>query len=77
MAEINSRQAAKIAAGQKVANSDAGRLRTVVIQTPAAFSAMATDDTLAGGVFIPAGSRIVNARVSNGAGTASSTISPH
>lgn len=74
MAEVNSRQAAKIAAGQKVANSDAGRLRTVVIQTPAVFSQLAIDDTLAGGVFIPAGSRIVNARVSCSAGTASSTF---
>lgn len=74
MAEINSRQAARIAAGNKVLNADAGRLRTVVVQTPATFSQLAIDDTLAGGVFIPKGSRIVNARVSNGTGTASSTI---
>lgn len=74
MAEINSRQAAKIALGQKLANHEAGRLRTVVIQMPAAFAQLAIDDTVAGGQFIPAGSRIVNARVQNGTGTASSTI---
>lgn len=74
MAETNSRQAARIALGQKVQNADAGRLRTIVIQTPATFAQLAIDDTLAGGQFIPAGSRIVNARVSNSAGTASSTF---
>lgn len=74
MAETNSRQAARIAAGTKVLNADAGRLRTVVVQTPATFAQLAINDTLAGGVFIPKGSRVVNARVSNGTGTASSTI---
>lgn len=74
MAEINSRQAARIAAGTKVQNADAGRLRTVVIQTPAVFTQLAIDDTIASGQFIPAGSRIVNARVSCSAGTASSTF---
>lgn len=74
MAEINSRQAARIAAGNKVLNADAGRLRTVVVQTPATFSQLAIDDTLAGGVFIPKGSRVVGARISNAAGTASSTV---
>lgn len=74
MAEINSRQAARIAAGNKVLNADAGRLRTVVVQTPATFSQLAIDDTMAGGVFIPKGSRVVGARISNAAGTASSTV---
>lgn len=74
MAEVNSRQAAKIALGQKLNNSEAGRLRTVVVQTPAVFTALAINDTLAGGAFIPKGSRIVACRVNNGAGTASSTI---
>jgi hypothetical protein len=74
MAEINSRQAAKIAAGTKLSNSEAGRLRTVVVQTPAVFSQMAINDTLAGGAFIPKGSRIAACRVNNGTGTASSTI---
>ena len=75
MAEINSRQAARIAAGSKVLNADAGRLRTVVVQTPATFAQLAINDTIAGGVFIPKGSRVVACRVSNSAGTASSTIS--
>lgn len=74
MAEVNSRQAAKIALGQKLSNNEAGRLRTVVIQTPATFTQLAIDDTLAGGVYIPKGARIVNARISNGTGTASSTL---
>ena len=74
MAETNSRQAAKLALGQKLKNSEAGRLRTVVVQTPATFSALAIDDTLADGVFIPKGSRIVGCRINNGTGTASSTI---
>ena len=75
MAEVNSRQAAKIALGQKLSNNEAGRLRAVVIQTPAVFAALAINDTLAGGSFIPKGARVVGARVSNSAGTAGSTIS--
>lgn len=74
MPEINSRQAAKIAAGNKLNVSEAGRDRTVVVQTPATFAQLAIDDTIAGGVFIPKGSRIMAARVSNSTGTASSTI---
>jgi hypothetical protein len=74
MAEFNSRQAAKIALGQKLSNNEAGRRRTVVMQTLAAFAALAINDTLAGGVFIPKGARVVGARVSNSAGTASSTM---
>lgn len=74
MSEINSRQAAKIALGQKLSNSEAGRLRTVIVQTPAVFAQLAIDDTVAGGAFIPAGCRVVNARVQNGTGTASSTL---
>lgn len=74
MAEVNSRQAAKIALGQKLNNAEAGRLRTVVVQTPAVFAQLAINDTLAGGVYIPAGARVVACRVNNGTGTASSTI---
>lgn len=74
MAEINSRQAAKVAANTKNLNADAGRRRTVVIETLAAFSQLAINDTIAGGVVIPAGARILGAKVSNAAGTASSTI---
>jgi len=74
MAEINSRQAAKIALGQKLSPSEAGRIRTVVVQTPAVFAALNIDDTIAGGAYIPKGARIVAARVSFSTGTASSTI---
>lgn len=74
MAEINSRQAAKVAAGSKLLNSEAGRLRTAIVQTPAVFAQLAINDTIAGGSFIPKGSRIVNSRVNNGTGTAASTI---
>lgn len=74
MAETNSRQAAKVAAGTKNLNTDCGQRRTVVIETPATFSQLAINDTLAGGVYIPSGSRILGAKVSNAAGTASSTI---
>lgn len=74
MAEILSRQATKNAARTKLANSENGRVRRCIIQTPAVFSAMAINDTLAGGQFIPAGSRILGAKVSNSAGTASSTF---
>jgi hypothetical protein len=37
MAETNSRQAAKNALGTKNLNADAGRVRTLVIETPATF----------------------------------------
>jgi hypothetical protein len=74
MAETNSRQAAKNALGTKNLNADAGRVRTLVIETPAVFSQLAIDDTLAGGVYVPAGCRVLGARVQNAAGTASSTI---
>ncbi len=74
MAETNSRQAALVAANQKIKNADSGRCRTVVIETPASFAQLAINDTLAGGVVIPANSRIIGAKVSNGTGTTSSTI---
>jgi hypothetical protein len=74
MAEFNSRQAARIALGQKVFNADHGRRRVAVFQTPAVFAALAINDTLASGLVIPAGARIIGARVSNSAGTAASTF---
>lgn len=74
MAEINSRQAALVAANQKNTNSDDGRVRTVVIETPSTFAQLAINDTIAGGAVIPAKSRILGAKVSNGTGTAASTI---
>lgn len=74
MAEINSAQAAKIAAGTKLSANENGNIRCVVITTPATFAQLAIDDTLAGGVFIPKGARILGATKQHGTGTASSTI---
>lgn len=74
MAEVNSRQAAKIALGQKLADNENGKVRTLVFQTPATFTALAIDDTLASGQYIPEGARILGCRISNSAGTASSTV---
>lgn len=76
MAEINSKEAALVAAGSKVAHSSRGKIETIVINTPAAFAALAINDVLAGGpaAVIPKGSRILNVRKGNGAGTAASTF---
>lgn len=74
MAETNSAQAAKIAAGTKLSVNEQGYIKAVVVTTPATFTQLAIDDTLATGQFIPKGARIVNATVQNGTGTASSTI---
>ena len=74
MAEINSRQAAANALGNKLKNSENGRRRAAVVQTPAVFAALNINDTIAGGQFIPAGSRIVGCKIGNGAGTAASTL---
>ena len=74
MAEINSAQAAKTAVGTKLSTNENGNIRCVVITTPATFAQLAIDDTIAGGVFIPKGARILGAKVQNGTGTAASTI---
>lgn len=74
MAETNSAQAALVAAGSKIPNSDNGRVRTLVYTTPATFAQMAIADTLASGQVIPKGSRIIGCRISNGTGTAACTI---
>jgi hypothetical protein len=75
MAEIQSRQAVKVVGGTKNLNADSGRVRTVVLETPAAYAALQIGDTVAGGVYIPAGCRVLGARVSNNANAASVTIS--
>lgn len=74
MAEILSRQAARIASNLKIHNANAGQRRTIVIEMPATFAQLAINDTVASGHLIPKASRILGARVSNGTGTASSTI---
>ncbi len=59
MAEQVSRQAAKVAAGTKMAPNEAGgKMRTVVITSPAAVT-WANGDTIASPVVIPVGSRIL------------------
>jgi hypothetical protein len=67
MAEVLSYQAAKLAAGKQVVNADFGRRRTLVIETPDTYS-LASGDTLAAGLFIPAKARILGARVSTAGG---------
>ena len=74
MAEVNSAQSAKIAAGTKLSHNEHGKIRTIVITTPATFAQLAIGDTMATGQIIPAGSRILGVRKNHGTGTASSTF---
>lgn len=74
MAEVNSKEAALIAAGSKIGVEHHGRVRTIVINTPATFTQLAIADTLASGQVIPKGSRIIAVRKNHGTGTASSTF---
>lgn len=73
MAEVNSAQSAKIAAGTQLKTNEQGRVMVANITTPATFAQLAIDDTMATGVFIPAGARILSASKNHGTGTASST----
>lgn len=73
MAEVNSAQAAEIAAGRKLKHCDKGEVRRIVMTTPATFAQLAIDDTMASGQFIPKGSRILAVWKGHGTGTASST----
>lgn len=74
MAEINSKEAALVAAGSKVNNASHGRKRTLVVNFPETYTALAVNDTVASKQFIPVGSRIIGCRVGNGTGAASSTM---
>lgn len=73
MAEVNSAQAAKIAAGTKLSTNEQGAVHCIVVTTPATFAQLAIDDTLATGQFIPKGARILSVQKQHGTGTASST----
>lgn len=73
MAEVNSAQKAKIAAGTKLSTNEQGVIKHVTITTPATFAQLAIDDTMATGIIIPKGARILSAQKSHGTGTASST----
>ena len=74
MAELNSAQAALVAAGSKIKHCDHGKASFVVITTPATFAELAIDDTIASGQIIPKGSRILSVWKGHGTGTASSTL---
>jgi hypothetical protein len=58
MAEIVSKQAAKVAAGTKLTGADVGKPTVVVITSPDT-AAWAQNDTIASPVIIPKGSRIL------------------
>lgn len=73
MAEVNSAQKAKIAAGTKLSTNEQGVIKHVTITTPATFAQLAIDDTMATGIIIPKGARILSAQKNHGTGTASST----
>lgn len=75
MAEINGRAAAEIAAGRKVEIDTQGKEFKAVCEMPTTWTAAASD-IVGTGVVIPKGSRFVGLPlVSNGAGTASQTLS--
>lgn len=64
-----------IAAGRKTEPTAHNRVREVIIDTPAVWSA-ANGDTFGTGIVLPKGSRILaGPTLSNGAGAASSTLS--
>lgn len=74
MAEISSREATLIAAGDKIDHTVHGSPRCLVFHSPAT-AAWAQNDTFVSGQKIPAGSRILCAsQVSHGAMAASVTV---
>lgn len=74
MAEVNSLQAANVAAKTKNRSGDHNRLRSAVITMPATWSA-SNGDTVATKQVLPPQARVVDVVVSNGTGAASSTVS--
>lgn len=74
MAEIVSREAAKVAAGTKLRNDEAlARVHVLSISSPAT-AAWAQNDTIASPVDLPIGTRILGFRVYHGALTTSVTM---
>lgn len=73
MPEVNSYQAAELAAGRKLVPATHNRLRSAYFRTPTTH-AIANGDTMGSGLTLPAGARIVRVRESHGAGAASSTV---
>lgn len=75
MAEVNTTQAANVAANKKLMPYEShGRVRILASKMPAAYAELAINDTILIGT-IPQGSRILlGGKVSCAAGTASSTL---
>ncbi|HWK72184.1 MAG TPA: hypothetical protein VNS29_15225 [Burkholderiaceae bacterium] len=75
MAEVNTTQAAKVLANQKILPYESfGRVRILAAKLPATHAELAINDTIFIGR-IPGGSRIlINNKVSCASGTASSTL---
>lgn len=79
MPEIISRQVAKLSAsatgfGKQLPTDAIGRVRCVIINTPATYTA-AVDDTIGSGIAIPKGARFLSiGRIANASGAASSTL---
>lgn len=62
-------------AGRKIASAVQNRVRSAVVQTAAVYAAPAVTDTVGTGLILPLGSRIMlPITLSNGAGTAASTL---
>jgi len=74
MAEVSSKELVLTAAGNKIAHCSNGKVQTLVITTPLVFAQLAIADTMATGIIIPKGSRVIAVRKNHGTGTASSTF---
>ncbi len=72
MAEISSRQAAKIAAGTKILPTEStGKKRVLIVGTPATH-ALGNGDTIASGVPLPVGTRFLSGSLVSNAALGSS-----
>jgi hypothetical protein len=74
MAEVNSFNKAEQVANRKMKPSYHGIVKCATIRMPVTYAQLAIDDTVATGVILPAGARLLAPFVRNGAGTASSTL---
>jgi len=75
MAEINGRAAAEAAAGRKILPDSQGESARAVCEMPAVHAGAAIADTIGFGVVLKRGTRLLcPVTLSNGAGTASSTL---
>lgn len=74
MAEVNSFNKAEAIAGRKMPSGYNNTVKVATIRMPATYAQLAIDDTVATGVIIPAGARLLPPIVRNGTGTESSTL---